>query len=507
VSTSLLGLLYALVAGAGSFMLLMTTFRNLIRVEDVRKIIPYWFLATVFFALSPNPTAFFALSGLLLWSARSKLGPLPAMAFLVTIIPAGSVPMFGFGGINFLLIVSFGVLCTILLVLPLGMKHTLRRPLKGLELVDWAFWILLLSTFILRFRETSLTNDLRGGVTDYISYGVIYLAFSRAVTDRENLLKICQYLAAGLFIVATIGIFSQFFRWNFYTYLYQSLFGGSSNTKYRGALLRVSSIITPAPINYGLLVSIGLMVSMPFVMQSKKVMSTISFSGFMLFACLMSGSRGPFIAVAPSALLFVATHKNVFTRISKFVVGIAVAGLLLLATPQGRALIEYLPFIGSQSSGEVAYRQLYLEVSLQVIGDNFWFGTPRPNDHPLMQQLIQGEGIIDHLNIFIRKALQYGSIAAICLLTAYVWPGLQSFRIARRFDRPADLLWRRLGGALAACMATATIGFMTTSQRPTSEILCWMLIGLSVSYVRISLAELNRTQAVGIEQEKLPVDD
>ena len=84
---------------------------------------------------------------------------------------------------------------------------------------------------------------------------------------------------------------------------------------------------------------------------------------------------------------------------------------LLLLTPIGDRIINLLPYVGSEENTVTAdYRTKLLENSWIVIQRNPVFGSVDYLETPEMQEMIQGQGIIDVVNTYIQVALNTGLV-------------------------------------------------------------------------------------------------
>src|SRR5258707_3117917 len=95
-------------------------------------------------------------------------------------------------------------------------------------------------------------------------------------------------------------------------------------------------------------------------------------------------------------------------------------------TPAGVVLVDYLPFVGTVEAQNVAYRERLFEISLDVVLDHPFFGDWDFLQLPVMQQLRQGQGIIDIVNTYLGVALASGllGLALFCGFFLAVLAGL-----------------------------------------------------------------------------------
>src|SRR5262249_14572757 len=125
--------------------------------------------------------------------------------------------------------------------------------------------------------------------------------------------------------------------------------------------------------------------------------------------------------------------------------GVPVAAVVLV-TPLGDRILANLPFVGTVATGAVTYRQELAGRSWELVQQNLLFGDA----FALLQleDLRQGEGIIDLVNTYASIALFYGLVG----LTLFLAPlALALLRARRAAARSGDAEFKQLGAALIAC--------------------------------------------------------
>jgi len=163
----------------------------------------------------------------------------------------------------------------------------------------------------------------------------------------------------------------------------------------------------------------------------------------------------------------------------------------LVFTPIGDALLQFLPWVGSEAQGSITYRQQLFDVSLQVLWQNPIMGDLSFLSNPLMEQLRTGQQIIDIVNTYLQIALPFGLLGLAVFLGCLLVPALAvlgSVRRARRVD-PELADW---GRSLLAATAGIMITIATVSKIGHIELIIWLFVGLSVGYLK-ALAHMSRS--------------
>jgi O-antigen ligase len=195
-------------------------------------------------------------------------------------------------------------------------------------------------------------------------------------------------------------------------------------------------------------------------------------------------SRGPWLGAFVGALTIAALGRGSKRGVFKGAVVVAVIVLTFLNTPYGDSLVQYLPFVGTAESDSVIYRQRLLELSLTLIADNPFFGTPGFIQY--MESLRQGQGIIDLVNGHMTIALSFGLVGLSLYLGVF---GVVIWRCAIRPSSPRDEHWRHVGVGIGAAIVTAMVTLFTASNYLSVTYLYWALAGLGCGLMRLPLAE------------------
>ena len=119
-----------------------------------------------------------------------------------------------------------------------------------------------------------------------------------------------------------------------------------------------------------------------------------------------------------------------------------------------------------------------------VIQQNPWFGTFNALSNPLMEQLRQGEGIIDLVNTYIAVALTYGVVGLALFVGAFGSAAFGVWRVHRRLGPKDDAESEHLARALLAVLAAIMITIVTVSPINTIPPVYWSFIGIAVAYAR-----------------------
>ncbi len=174
--------------------------------------------------------------------------------------------------------------------------------------------------------------------------------------------------------------------------------------------------------------------------------------------------------------------------------------MLLLVAPGGDSFLALLPFIGSGEGTEtIAYREELFHNSIEVISRNWLFGLPDFKLTVEMEEMRQGQGIIDVVNTYLKIGLIHGVIG-LSLFVGVFLSLLFNIRKAMRFARPLGDDYVRLGQSLLAILSAILVILGTTSPIDYIPIYYWALAGVSAGYINM-IARARKTP------QTAPTDD
>ena len=205
-------------------------------------------------------------------------------------------------------------------------------------------------------------------------------------------------------------------------------------------------------------------------------------------------SRGPWLGALLILLLFLGLGPNPAGRLLKALGGLTVAAVIVLASPYGEGVLNSLPFIGTMDEGTVSYRQELAAQSWILIQQNPFFGTP--GFWAYLEDLRQGQGIIDLVNAYAGIALAYGLVGLSLFLAFFasiVWRNVKAVRALSAQDPDLSLI----GSSLLACMLGGLFMVATVNLYLSVSYITWALAGLAVSYLAVAKEKLTVIQEVG----------
>lgn len=453
-----------------------------------------WLAITSAAFLTGNFWLFCAISlGLIVYNKR-HISAAPMFLLLLVAIPGFQKVIEGFGPINNLFHVSFPKLLSLAVLLPafIALKEIKNKPAFGQFKSDWFIVGAGVLQFSLQFPLDTLTNTLRVAFYFFIEIFLPYWVMSRSVDDVEKLRKVFAAYVLGIAAISLIAVFEFGKGWLLYDSLDNSLgvyMAGSYLTRGDSGWLRASAS-SGHSLALGYVLIIALFLYLPLVDRSNKnnFKWWLALGAIILAGLWASLARGAWIGAVIGGAIWIGTGPSGFKSAMKLVaVALAVFGVLLL-TPYADKVIDVIPFVGSSDQSTFDYRKQLLEVSTYVILQNPWFGSYDYMSHPAMQQLIQGQGIIDLVNTYVAIALSGGFVGlglfAGAFLAALGALAMAYFKNGRR-EAPAG---HQARGLMAALLATMVV-ISSMSSIHAIPWIYWSLIGLCVACSRIMSAK------------------
>ena len=455
--------------------------------------------STVATFLCKFPAVFFiALAGIALYGnaaiANRAVGAISLYLLMSTVVPPITLHLGGIGGINYLLeIDQYRLLALVLLVVP-GLRLLSRRRSPGdggitaidLCLVGYQFlWIYL------RWRYSNLTTLLHLSFDAFLDILLPYYVASRAIRTLADLRFVAGHFVVGLLFAACIAAAETVLQHSLYSGL-QTIYGVQWNLTYeltRGGLLRVQATTQqPILLAAAMLFAMGLWIWMKGL-DWRRSGFIVGFAAMML-ALVATGSRGPLLACALLFLLLYAMRKLSSTTVRVLLV-LMVVGAALTKAAGGEAAVESVLaslFGGSkQDMSTIDYRRQLLDTSLALIQQSPWIGVP--NYASQLQELKQGEGIIDIVNSYVSILLNAGVVGLTLYLTPFLIVIHRMLKQIRRDESGQLSRGSRFAASLVAMNVALLFLIFTSSTFGILQLLLTMLVALPVAWLKMTTPE------------------
>lgn len=454
---------------------------------DFRRRRNAWFGVTLSAFLAHNFWLYSFAAGVVAFLAqRKESSRFSLFVFLMLALPVISAPLPGLGLADHLFELNHLRLLSLVILLPAFLSLRKSEAQRfGASWPDRLIAAYLVLSLLLMLRTLTFTNAVRQGLFyGFIDVFLPYYVASRSLKSEANFRDAIMSFSVGALVLAAIGVFEYLRFWLLYVPLEDAFGLRSALGAYlgRGQNLRAMGTTgQPIVLGYVMAVAAGLLLSLkPFVPGRWTWAAAMVLILGGLFASL---SRGPWVGAAAIFLLFVALRPNAVKRLAVLGAAGVIAVPVVLASPIGPKVMDYLPFVGSVDAENVTYRQRLLEVSLMLMREHPYFGMQNYLSNPAMEELRQGQGIIDVVNSYIAVGLGSG-IVGLSLFAGFFASIVLGILLALRRARGDDER-HRLGCALAATLAAILIIIATVSSIKFIPAIYWTIAGMCVAYARL----------------------
>ena len=489
----------------GVFFLARRIFEDTITTGQIDRWRNLFIAVTIIVFLTPN----FWLMLLLLCLVVAAFGfsePAKPALFLLLLCAIPPVLKFvpGFAGINNLMALSPQNVLALCVLVPCMINATkMRKQNDAGTATDIFFLLYALVVLALSFREVTVTHGLRLASLFFLQAVPVYYVFSRWPKNIDDHKVMTAAITIPVLALSAVALAEFALRWHFYAHPY-STWLGIQNEAYslRGGFLRTYASIM-GPIAFGYMIMVSLILSYPLL--SKKVKKLWNRSGVGLFgvALMTTLSRGPWFGAVLGTCLYILSGPRGFVRMIQVgLIGVVLL-ILLLPTPFGGTVLSLLPFVGDAAGQTIDYRRDLLVIGWDVMLDNPLFGSENYNETEQMKQLVQGQGIIDIVNSYLRIGLESGLVGLGLFLGIHL-SALYSLWVSMRRTRHELPEISEICRAYMAAYVAILFVLATTSSLSPIGIFNFVIAGLSVALHRIAVSELSAIRTTPAEAKVAP---
>jgi len=464
---------------------------------DFRRRRNVWLVLTIAAFVSQSFWLYCAVAiPLMFWAGKKDTSPLALFLLLLHVAPPAlvSIPILGAHGLfeldNYRLLSLFVLVPAAMRVrIDPEFRKTRSIDMMDVLLVGWG--VLHVAIFVPPdlpnhvILVDSATNMLRRGFLFAIDAWVVYYVASRSISNRRKLLDALSAFCLAVAIMAAIAVFEYGRHWLLYADVATIWTGDAGASFYlmRGDALRAQvSAGHPLALGYLFAIAFGFWLVLKDQIASRKVRAAV---GMLLWGGLLAAySRGPWIGALAIYFVYIAMGPKKLGRILKSIAVMAAAFGILLATPIGNRVISVLPFVGGTvDSGSVIYRESLTSRTLEIIEQNPWFGDQLA--YQKMDDLRQGQGIIDLVNTYAEIGLFYGIVGLTCFGLFSLFACLRVY-VSAASNIKADPDLSRAGFNVFACLLGTLLMLLSCSFIFGYAEIFYVLAGFANAYGRFA---------------------
>jgi hypothetical protein len=421
------------------------------------------------------------------WAAKRDANPLALYWMVVLAVPPVMRVLPGFGVINNLLAIDYFRVLAFAVLLPEAAR-IYKNPSPEIDVRRAAKVGYLIAGFfafqtLLYFGSINFTGFLRDAVGFGLDTLLPYYVMSRGVKDIDRMKEIFMSFCVAGTVAGVLAIPESLKAWSFYVAVRDALNVQEwfVNILMRGDTFRAQGTTgQPIILACALSVALGLWLCVRGDVQGRMTRGLISLA--IGGGLLVTFSRGPWVGAAVSLAVFALMAPQRGRRIVVWGLALAVISAIVLASPYGDKIVSYLPFVKDNvDTGSADYRQRLIEISMNILSYYPFFGTPYYMAY--MEELRQGQGIIDMVNTYLAIALPTGYVGLVLWLLPMLMALTALLKTVGAASGHQHGLHKMAAGLLATLLGLM-VSIGTVSPIGVIPILLWGMVGAAQSMYR-----------------------
>ena len=465
-----------------------------------------WIAVTVVTFLAHNFwLAMLATALIVGFGSRREHNPVAMYCALLFAVPQFDMQVPGLGLVNYLFDMNHPRLLALVLLLPAALRLAGQKRAANPRLIlpDTLFAVYFIYIFIANATVDSVTGLMRFALYLVLDQALLYYVITRSVVDKRRLFDVLASFVMGVAVVCVVAGFENVRNWLVYeslriplgvppqdigTYLLRETEDGGYLRAYVSmghaialgvmAMVAITWLLALAPNFSRPAAAPGLPVPAASTMTRLLGLALMMMP---VIGLLASVSRGPWLACAIVMVLGLSFGSGAKRRVLWMLAALPVLLAALLILPQGQKFLDLLPFVGSVNPGSVSYRTQLLDRAMIVFWQNPIFGTMHFMSNPALEEMRQGQGIIDIVNSYVGVALAYGTIGLVLFVAPSAYALWSAWTTSRRLAAQ-DPQAEAAGRALAASILGLLLVIGAVSHYFHIPIVHWMVVSLCTAF-------------------------
>ena len=467
-------------------------FINFMADEDFVRRRNLWLGLTASAFLVPNFWVHMIFAAILVYrTARKDSNPVALYLLLLLAIPPLEQPIPGFGLVNYIFNLSHIRLLCLVILIPAALKiySGSMEPLAHPQKTAWLAPDIFLIAYgcfqvFLYVPYSSATDTLRSLLLMVLDLLLPYFVLSRFCVTKEKIIEAMAAFCLSAFILAPLAVVEILKGW----LLYDGIAAyWNADTNVGGYLLRGDSVRALASSGNSIVfgnffaVAIGTWLYLTNRIKIKHVwLGSLIIAGGLISAF----SRGPWVGAVVCVFIYYAMGPSPASKLLKLIGITLFSTLVVILSPYGDSVIGVLPFVGTVDAGNVTYRQAINERAILIIGLNPFFGSPYFTRY--MEDLRQGQGIIDLLNVYLSIGMAYGLITLSAFVLFFATSIQRGLNLVSKYKK-IDTDLAMLGAGLISALSGTLIIIYTASNYLSIPYIYVAIAALLVAFSRLSL--------------------
>lgn len=356
----------------------------------------------------------------------------------------------------------------------------LNKPQRGLRFsgrYDIPFMLIMVLE-LAQARNMNLTSTFRTLLSIGLGVGLPYFVLTRSINRIEDLRRVMIALVYVGFILAIVSIYES----RSHLFVYQQITNhlGLGGLGYRAFKFRAGMLRSIGPFgestSFSLFLASCLIATIACRESFKSTSKFVWALGFVSLGIFVTSSRNAYIAVVIGIVAFDLYRQRYVAVTGKVaLLGMGYAILLLLAeiSPYFRTMTGQTADTASTSD----YRTQLLTRGMEEFHKHPYAGIDAGTLIQNMQDLVQGEGIVDFVNGYLFFALTTGVGGFIALVAAFLLSCYAMLRSRRAMAMQGPFL-QRTCAFVFAITATALVTTAFTAFGNRGSLYFYMTLGL-----------------------------
>jgi len=425
-------------------------------------------------------------SALVLLITKQERNKMALFFILLFVIPPLDEAVPGFGLVNYLFTLTHPRFIALLILLPIAFVISQKNNFRFTKIWTDKFVLLYMLLIVcLELRDTTFTDTLRKCFYMLTDVFLPYYVASRSIKDLSQMKTTLYAFVTSAIVLGIIAIFESLKHWILYNSLGNALGTGDGLSNYLGRSGEIRAIATlghPIILGYFMSIALGFYLFLSNSIQNV----TIKRLCFLIITLglLAPLSRGPWVGAVVLIVIYILQGPMVLKKLGTLFLAFFITFSIVAALPGGQRFINLIPFIGETQNSNIEYRERLFKNSMIVIKKNPFFGSGNYLETPEMQEMIQGEGIIDIVNSYLRITLETGYVGLTLFIGIFATVILSVRKNMKLIHDKKDQLYI-LGRCLIAVLLSIMTTIATTSSIATVPIIYWSILGIGVAYTQI----------------------
>lgn len=330
---------------------------------------------------------------------------------------------------------------------------------------DTAMFIVIAVLIVIDARGGDWTGYLRQLVYYAFLYAIPVFLITRSARNAIEMRTLLTAMAGFGVILAVVVLYEARSSWPLYSPILSHFdFAMRVVVKWRGGLMRAYG-----PMGEATQMGCVLVISFAAALASRRSFVSnfayVAMVAIIALGSLAPQSRGGMIGIAVAFVISSFYRRGISGAGQMAAAGALLGGAYTASLIAGSLSSQISTSLSEASQGD--YRSTLLRRGLEEFWKSPIFGDSFTNILPRMQDLVQGEGLIDFVNTYLYFALFSGGIGLLLFCGSFILPMMRVVQIRRALQPgSAD---RDVAGFCLALLGSAAVmlAFTAYAQRPS----------------------------------------